>query len=201
MVWHQSYEKFQSNCKNCGGPITPVVEAGPVQAEVALQTPPPPPRSISNGYIWRLLLSDGTAIASGIILFLGTIFTVLGGVLTITIITAFVGIPFLLFGLAFLVGGGVVFYKRYQAFEKIMRVLREGVAAVGEIVSVEENYNVQINHRNPWKIAYRFEVNGQEYTGKVSTLNPPEAALQPEKPVSVLYLVSEPEINSLYPHP
>ena len=163
--------------------------------------PPPPPRSISNGYIWRLLLSDGAAIASGIIAFIGSIFTVLGGALTIAIITAFVGIPFLLLGLAFLIGGGVIFYKRYQAFEKIMLVLREGVAAVGEIVSVEENYNVEVNHRNPWNIAYRFQVNGQEYTDKVSTLNRPGAALQPEKPVSVLYLANEPEINSLYPHP
>ena len=69
------------------------------------------------------------------------------------------------------------------------------------MVSVEQNYNVRVNGRNPWKIAYRFSSPRGECAGEVSTLNPPGPNLQPGREVYVLYLPETPEINAIYPHP
>ena len=124
-----------------------------------------------------------------------------GAGLTIGIITAFVGIPFLLLGLAFLGAGVWVFIWRYQEMQKVVNVLREGVATSGQIVEVEENYSVAINGRHPWLIRYEFQANGQSQEGKVTTLNQPGQQLQAGKGVRVLYLPTDPKWNSIYPHP
>jgi len=177
----------------------PVPEAS--LPEASLPTPPPPPRSISDSYAGRLLLTDGWAIVAFVFGLLGAIFTVVGTVLTLGIITAFVGIPFAGLGLLFLGGGGAVAVWRYQEAQKIVAVLRAGEAAEGQIVQVEENLNVRINQRHPWTIRYQFRVGGQEYEGRVSTLNVPGGGLQPGKRACVLYLPNAPGQNMLYPHP
>jgi hypothetical protein len=101
----------------------------------------------------------------------------------------------------FLTGGGAALYYSYQKAQKTIQVLREGEAVEGQIVNLEQNYNVRINTRHPWIISYRFSANGQAYQGRVSTLNTPTEALQPGKTVCVLYLQNAPEHNALYPHP
>jgi uncharacterized SAM-binding protein YcdF (DUF218 family) len=132
---------------------------------------------------------------------LGSIFTFVGLILTVAIVTAFVGIPFALLGILFLAVGGAALYYGYQKAQKTIQVLREGQAVEGQIVNLEQNYNVRINGRNPWVISYRFSVNGREYQGQVTTLNTPGAGLQPGKTAYVLYLQNIPEHNTLYPHP
>jgi hypothetical protein len=163
--------------------------------------PPPAPRSISNRYAWRLLSSDGWAITACVFGLLGIIFAPLGAVLTIVIVTAFVGIPFLLLGIVFLGAGGSVLFWRYQYAQNVVTVLREGEAMRGEIIDVQSNYNVRINGRNPWVIRYQFSANGESYEGKVSTLNQLGGQFQAGQPVYVLYLPSTPKWNSIYPHP
>lgn len=163
--------------------------------------PPPPPRPISNSYLWRLLLVDAWGIVGLVFALIGSIFTFLGIILTIAIVTAFVGIPFALLGILFLAGGGVALYYSYQKAQKTIGVLREGQAVEGQIVNLEQNFNVRINRRHPWVISYQFSVNGREYQGHVSTLNTHTAALQPGKTACVLYLQNIPEHNTLYPHP
>jgi hypothetical protein len=112
-----------------------------------------------------------------------------------------VGIPFLLIGLAFLVSGGFVVGWRYPEAQKVVRVLREGESATGQIVDLQENYSVRVNGRHPWVIRYEYSVNGQTYAGKVTTLNRPDAQLQSGKAVRVLYLAAEPKRSAIYPHP
>jgi hypothetical protein len=193
---------FQSNCKNCGGPLPSADDKKPssVPAE-ELPTPPLPPRPIPNRYVWRLLSRDGWSIAAFVFGLLGVIFSLVGAGLTIAIITAFVGIPFLLLGIAFLIAGVWVFLWRYQNAQKIVNVLRDGEATRGQIVEMQQNYSVRINGRYPWVIRYQFQADGQDHEGKVTILNPPGEQLQAGKAVCVLYLPATPKWSSIYPHP
>ncbi len=194
-----NYPTFQPNCQNCGGPLPPpqetrLPEEGPVM-------PPPAPRPIASNYAWKLLLSDGWAISALVFLILGFVFTLLGIILTVAIITAFVGIPFAGLGILFLGGGIGVAIWRYKEKQAVVDILRVGEATTGQITSVEENYNVRVNGRNPWRISYQFALGGQTYGGELSTLNTPGAALQPGKQTCILYLPQSPARNTLYPHP
>jgi hypothetical protein len=195
------YAAFQSNCKNCGGPLPPPAEAAAPERAAELPAPPPPPRAISDSYVWRLLAADGWAIVAGVFALLGAIFTLVGGALTIAIITAFVGLPFAGLGVVFLGVGGLVLVRRYEAAQKTVSVLRRGEATPGRILEVRENYNVTVNNRHPWTITYQFQVDGRDYEGRVSTLNRPDPQLQPGQAAHVLYLPGAPEVNALYPHP
>jgi len=163
--------------------------------------PPAPPRPISNRYAWRLLGSDGWAIAALVFVLLGAIFTLVGVALTLGVVTAFVGIPLAVLGLLFLGGGATLAFWRYQEAQKVVGVLRVGEVVEGQITQVEENLHVLVNGRNPWVIRYEYRLGGQTYKGQVNTLNPPGAALQPGQRAYILYLPQQPERNVLYPHP
>ena len=200
------YTAFQSNCNNCGGPLpfaaepaSPTPEAG--LSEESYPKPPPAPRSISSSYVWRLLSTEGGAIVAFVFGLLGAIFTFVGFILTVAIITAFVGIPFAGLGMIFLAVAVGVGLRQYQAAQKIVEVLRLGEAAEGQIVNIEENLSVRINRRHPWAITYQFRAGERDYQGNVTTLNVPGIALRPGKKACVLYLPEAPEHNVLYPHP
>lgn len=200
-----NYAEFQSNCKNCGGPIPyqpPVAPAPAARAEPALIPPPPAPRPISNSYARRLMLTDGGAIAGFILGIIGGIFTLVGAGLTFALVTAFVGIIFLPLGLLELGIGLYLLYWRYNEKKKIVEVLRNGQAIIGQITSVRENYSVSINDRHPWIIEYEFRPNGGlQVHGKVTTLNTPGPNLQTGCDTYVLYMPQAPSQNTLYPHP
>jgi hypothetical protein len=197
-----SYLDFQSNCKNCGGPLQAVVEtaAAAVSTE-SLPTPPPAPRPISEQYIWRLLFADGWAITALIFGILGLIFVPVGSGLTIGIITAFVGIPFLLLGFAFFGAGAGLIIWRYQEAQKVVYVLRDGEATRGQVVELHEDNSISVDGQHPWGIRYQFQVGGQDYEGQVTTLNQPGPQLQVGKSICVLYLPADAKWNSIYPHP
>lgn len=197
-----NYLTFQTNCDNCGGPLQAVDEKinASTQSENLL-APPSIPRPISEKYVWRILSSDGWWIASLVLGFLGFIFSLIGVGLTLGIITAFVGIPFLIIGLVLLGIGGSEFVRRYQNARKVVTVLREGETTQGQIVEIQEDYSVRVNGRYPWRIRYQFQVDGQDYEGTVSTFNQPGQELQAGKTIYVLYLPTAPKWNSIYPHP
>ncbi|MDR3573692.1 MAG: DUF3592 domain-containing protein [Anaerolineaceae bacterium] len=197
-----NYAVFQPNCQNCGGPL-PVQseETSPAVPDESLPIPPAAPRQISNRYVWRLFSADGAWIAALVLALVGIIFGIVGLGLTIAIITALIGIPFLLLGLVLLVAGGLLFFGRYQKAQKVVSVLRDGAASEGQITELRQNYSVQINGRSPWIIAYAYQVNGQSFAGKVTTLNDPGQRLQVGKAVRILYLPSDPNWSSIYPHP
>lgn len=200
-----NYSAFQTNCRNCGGPLLALPASQPVseaiELEPSLLTPPPPPRPIADSYVWKLMGTDGWSITAGIFAFIGAIFSFVGFGLTLGIITAFVGVPFLLLGLIFLGMGVYGLRTRYAEKRRIVEVLRHGQAAPGLIVSTEVNANVTVNGRHPWNIAYQFQVEGRNFEGRTSTLNIPGPQLQPGRAVCVLYTPNAPENNSLYPHP
>jgi hypothetical protein len=197
-----SHQTFQPNCSNCGAPL-PAAEANTSshEADEILPTPPLAPRPISDGYAWKLLTRDGGAIAALVFGILGFVFSLVGTALTVVIITAFVGIPFLILGIIFLIAAGGMIFWRYQNARKVVTVLRDGQAARGQVVSLGQNYNVRINGRTPWVIQYQFQAGGQEQEGQVSILNQPGDQYQAGKAVWVLYLPDAPKWNSIYPHP
>ncbi|PKN93524.1 MAG: hypothetical protein CVU44_09235 [Chloroflexi bacterium HGW-Chloroflexi-6] len=195
-----NYTEFQSNCRNCGGPL-PIPPRPGVAREEPLLAPPPAPRPIADSFAWKLVFSDGWFIAGMVFAILGGTFTCVGLGMSLALVTLLIGIPFALLGFAFLVGGGAAIYWRYQKARTTVRVLQVGQAARGEIVSVEQNYNVRVNQRHPWQIVYRFQANGQGYQGQVSTLNTLDSAIQAGNAVYVLYLPDAPENNVIYPHP
>lgn len=199
-----SYTSFQTNCSNCGATLPPPKEIAPevrAKAPVRALTPPPAPRDVADGYVWRLLLQDGWAIAALVFAFIGGIFSFVGAGLTAGIITAFVGLPFLFMGLPMLAGGGYLGYQRHQLAQQQLHVLQTGADTLGEITELDMNHNVRVNGRNPWTVTYRYSVDGVEYEGSLSTLNTPGSELAPGNPITVLYLADNPEISGLYPRP
>ena len=203
--WCGTNQEFQPNCTNCGGPLpkppaTRVVDvAAPDLDEVLM--PPPPPREISDRYLWKLFFADGWSTAALVFVLLGVIFTFTGIPLTIGIVTAFVGIPFAAMGILFLAGGLGVCYWRYRNAQQVVDVMRTGEAVQGSILEVNEISNVEVNGRNPWTISYQFEKDGRLYEGKMTTLNFPGTSMQPGKKVCVLCLPGSPDKNTLYPRP
>jgi len=171
------------------------------EADDSVIMPTAPPREIAANYQWKLLLSDSWAVAAAVFLFTGLIFFFVGVPLTLGVVTAFVGIPFALLGAGFLAGGGYVIYWRYNEAVRTAQILRIGEATVGEITGLSENYNVQINGRNPWKISYQFTYNGQQYEKSLTTLASPGARFEQGRKICVLHLPDAPEYNTLYPHP
>jgi hypothetical protein len=132
---------------------------------------------------------------------LGLVFGVVGAALTITLIAAFVGVPFLGLGIILLGAGIAILMWRYQTAQSIVEVLEQGEAALGEILSVHQNYQIQVNGRYPWTVVYRYEVNGQRYSGQVTTLSRPDLSQQPGGPVYVLHMQDDPAQNTIYPSP
>jgi len=196
-----NYLQFQSNCDRCGAPLALPADASATNSAGRPPTPPPAPRPVAASYAWKLMWSDGTGVVGLIFLILGAVFTVVGGALTLGVITAFVGLPFLLLGLVFLLVGGGLAASRYQAARRTVDVLRLGEAAAGKIARVEQNLNVRVNNQHPWNIWYQFQVQSQSFEGKVSTFNTPGPSLQPGQSATVLYAPQAPQHNSLYPHP
>jgi hypothetical protein len=163
--------------------------------------PPPAPRPVPKSYAWRLLYTDGWSIGAFVLALVGLIFSLVGAGLTIGIITALIGLPFLLLGLGLLASGIGVFMWRYQNALKVVKVLREGETAPGQITELQENVGVSINGRHPWVIRYRFQGGGQDNQGAVTVLDQPGEQYQQGKAVCVLYLPLAPQWSSIYPHP
>ena len=193
-----NYVRFQANCNNCGGPL-PFPTQDSVRLSADLATPPPAPRDLNTRTIWRTLLTDGWAIVAGVFILLGTIFGLVGAGLTVTLVAAFVGLPFLGLGVLFLAPAVPMALWRYDGARRTVDVLRLGDAAQGRIAEVYENRFVRVNHRHPWVISYSFQVDGHTYEGKATTLRTPNQRQQPNQPVVVLYLPQEPSQNTIYP--
>ena len=196
-----NYMAFQPKCKNCGGSLPLPAEQSADPSATGISIPPPAPRKVPRNYAWRILLTDGWGIVGLVFLLPGAIFGIVGLGLIMGIVTAFVGLPFAGLGALFFVGGSGILIWRYERAQQTVKVLEEGGAVLGKIVEVYQNWNVQINGRHPWTVAYRYEVDRQEYVGKVTTLSWPDLRQEPGKGVYVLYSGAKPEQSMIYPHP
>jgi hypothetical protein len=177
------------------------VDRSPEPGIGEITAPPPPPRDVPRSYYRRTLSADPGAITGGIFLLMGAIFGVVGFGLTIAVVTAFVGVPFLGLGILFLGSGIGLLIWCYQKARQMEQILRGGDTTLGEITDVYPNMHVQVNGRHPWTVQYRYEVAGQRYEGKMTTLIRPDLRQQPGKRVYVLYSSGENTNSTLYPYP
>jgi hypothetical protein len=196
-----SYQAFQPTCDKCGGSLPLPAESPPARPVALPAEPPPPPRRVSGQAAWRILFVDGWAIAALVLVLLGAIFGTVGAALTLSIVAAFVGLPFAGLGVVLLGAGVPILVWRYQAARRTVAILAQGEAQLGEIVDVSQDYRVRVNGRHPWTVTYEYEVQGNLYSGKVTTLSPPDLSQQPGQPVYVLYLEDDPGQNTIYPSP
>ncbi len=198
-----SYTEFRSKCSSCGAslPLPPrtVPIAVDEEWEQDLAVPPPPPRAVPHNYVWRLLSADAKSVVGLILTPIGAVFAPLGLMLTLTVVAAPVGIPFLAVGTPMLIAGLLLFARSYQAAQQATNVLATGEAVLGRIVEVDENLSVSINGRHPWRIRYQFPVEGHELEGTVHTLQPPGPGQQPGRPTYVLIAPGNPTQNTIYP--
>jgi hypothetical protein len=193
-----SYEKFQSFCSQCGGILPEQTKASAEPAAAVLPVPPRPPRVVPRHTALRILLTDGLAIASLVLLLLGTIFGLLGIALTISVVAAFVGLPFAALGVLFLAVGVPILLWRLIVARRRVTILEEGQVTKGEIVNVRQEYRVRVNGRHPWVIDYTYRVGGTRYDGKMTTLDTPGLNQQAGQAAHVLYLGNDPSQSTLY---
>lgn len=196
-----NYLEFQANCNNCGGSLPLPAELPRQDVEAKIAVPPPAPRDLPDHYIWRVLASDGWAVAGGVFILVGGIFTVVGIVLTAVIITIFVGIPFAFTGLAMLGTGLGLATWRYKETRLVEEILMNGEPVLGKITEVNQNYYIRVNGRHPWTIQYQFTLDGGVYVGKTATLGLPDVGHRPGTDVYILYQPGDPQRNCIYPHP
>ena len=74
-----------------------------------------------------------------------------------------------------------------------------GVAAVAEVSHVGHEPMMKINGKNPFKLEYHFDVNGQTYTGKRRSMNRAMTAHIPDDTIWVVYDPDDPERNMEWP--
>ncbi|NIQ81793.1 MAG: hypothetical protein GTN93_27695 [Anaerolineae bacterium] len=137
--------------------------------------------------MWHILSTDGWPIAALVFSPWGFVFGVVGTALTISIVAAFVGLPFAELGGLVLSAGVALLAWRYQMAHRTVEVLEHGEATLGENVSVRQNYQVRVNGRYPWTLQHRYQVLGREYAGRVTTASRPHLSEQPGPPVYVLH--------------
>lgn len=196
-----NYTSFQANCDNCGGSLPLPPEMGPAPSTPSLSAPPPPPRNVPHRAVWRILFSDGWSTSALVSAVLGFVFTAGGLHLTISEVAALDGLRFAGLGLLFLCGGLAVLVWRCRVCARTIEVLREGEATLGEIVGVVQSHQVRVDGRYPWTVEYDYEVDGDHYSGKVSTLSMPDLSQQPGSPVYVLFMRDDPAQSTIYPSP
>ncbi len=201
------YDRFQPNCKNCGGPLplpdsapAHVPSVAPMPAHSAMAMPPLPastPRPVPESYLWKSMWSDGAAVSGFVLTLLGVIFASVGFMLTALVVTAFVGIPFC-GAAAIMAGAGVpILIMQYNAARQRLMIQQVGPAVLGRITDVRPNYKVRVNGSYPWQISYQYDVTGQSYQGKVSFLNQLAPHHRAGNEVYVLYDAQNPQLSTL----
>lgn len=193
--------EWRTNCKNCGGPLPPRPEDLISAKDYLPAKPPPPPRDISDGYARKLMFTDALSIVSAIFSIIGGVFAFVGLILTILIVTAIVGIPFLGIGSVFMIFGIINLKNQWEKAKITVEVLRRGVGAEGMITEICQDYSVSVNRRHPYVINYSFLAGGHRYDASSRTYTSPMQKYTIGKKTWVLYLPENPEKNSLYPHP
>ena len=103
-----------------------------------------------------------------------------------------------LFPLLFALVGLPMALLARRSNQREIRAFTRGEPVLGRLLSFDLNRAVRINKRHPWELRWEFHVNGQRYTGSLSSMD--RAVLEPyavEAPV-VLYDPAAPAVNTLW---
>ena len=158
--------------------------------------PPPAPRHVPPG-------TSGVAggivfmAVGGIFTFVAAIFIVVGLGLVASGNSEgwfFAGFPMIHFTI-----GAVMLIYAIRGRSERRRVVRDGEVALGRIHKTGRNHRVRINGRNPYKMDYEFEVDGETYRGDHSSMNEAMTAHRLHDRIWVLYDPEDPSKNVEWP--
>jgi hypothetical protein len=103
------------------------------------------------------------------------------------------------FVLLFPVLGLTLFGGAVRSNRREIRAFRDGQAIEGRITEVGLDRTVKINGRHPHKVSWTFEVQGQSYSGALTSMDPAALAeFQQGTLVTVLYVAENPRANTLW---
>lgn len=172
-------------------------------APLSLPSEPPvapamPPRPVSGGKIFRLFFADPGASIGLILMVIGLIFAPCGITLLFSAPGNLATWIFIAVGLGLLAPGGYLVFRGLRKALSQMRLLRAGQAVLGQIDQLGMDYSTTVNNRHPWIITYHFSAYGGEFSGRLTTLRDPGAAVQNGSSAYILYNPDRPEENTLY---
>lgn len=135
----------------------------------------------------RKFLSTASGVVALVLSIVGGVFFSVGAALTIGAAMtasatepaeghsplAIIGVIFAALGAVIGVAGFLLGLARFRALQRYRRLLDQGAEVQGQITEVAQNLWVRVNRRHPWKIAYRYVVDGVEYFGSESMLERP----------------------------
>ena len=180
-----SYVNWQSQCKQCGGPLAPL-------PGMSLGSPPPAaPRVLPPQYVFRLRWSRNIATLVG-----GGFFLV-GTLLFLPM--AIAGTWAALLPAFFMLGGFSMFRYGWRHASGILRAFRDGRAVEGRIASVSWDTTQRINDQHPWKLVYHFPVGEQMCEGSITTFDSTVGSRMSGQPLWVLYNEADTSQSTIYP--
>ena len=192
-----SYKQFQPNCKNCGAPLPP--DNAPALA--LPPAPPPAPRRIVDGYLWRLMLADDNfpgviaGFGSGMVLLAIALLSMGSGRNEGRVIALYF---MALLVLVISIGASV---RLYAKTHDTLRALRHGIATQAQISKVEAVSTGNSGGKARWMIYYVFTAKDKQVRGKMLAKRIPGEQVQTGQKWWVLYLPETPEQHALYPRP
>jgi hypothetical protein len=79
-----------------------------------------------------------------------------------------------------------------------VEVYRSGVEVDAEIVAVAIDHRVRVNQKSPWRVTYRFDVNGEAYEGAYACWTDAKPEIEPGARVLVLHDAKRPSRSVLW---
>jgi hypothetical protein len=183
----------QLECSGCGVALMPPPGAGPGPAPAA-----PPrrlPRSVEQRLRW--LSQPGMMQGAALLFSVPLGIALLAGGLMLGRLAVVAGAAVVLAALG---GPGIrLVLGAWQRAEAHLRLFREGRAAQGTLEAVELDRSVRIRGRSPWRLQYRYEVDGGTHRATQRVWDRTFGERRPGEPVHVLYLAEAPDHAALYP--
>lgn len=99
----------------------------------------------------------------------------------------------------FPLAGAGMFGAAVRSNRREIRAFRDGIAIKGLVVKRGPDETTEINGKNPHEVVWEFQVDGTNYKGKLSHMNPVvlNQAL-PDNEVTVLYDARDPRVNTVW---
>ncbi len=180
-----TYPEWQNKCNACGGrmPPRPGMELG--------EEPSAIPRQLPKGYAWRRRLTNNMTSTMGLAI------VVMGGLPGLILLLIFPWAA-LVAGLVVL-GGLAILRHGLTTGSKLLKAFRHGIPVAGAVVAVTRFTEESMNGVSPWKLIYRFSLEGREYQGSLVAYDESIRERKPGQPLWVLYLREDPSINAVFP--
>lgn len=181
-----AYVNWQSQCKQCGGPLPP-----PPGMQLG-EPPPPAPRKLPATYVKRVRWTENIATMVG----LG--FTGVGLLMAVPMLANGLWLPSLLPGF-FLLGGISMFRYGWKIASGRLRAYRQGKAVEGRIERVGYDTTQRVNGRHPHRVVYHFPIGDHWQEGEIITFDSTASKRSSGQPVWVLYNEADPTENAIFP--